>query len=381
MRRSKTLLVFAFYTLLLILLFSPSWTGAILSDQVASRDISFHAAFWVCTHSQGYWKTHPDSWPVEQLELGGETYSKQEALQILNTPSAGDATYILAYQLIAAKLNVASGADDTDIEDTITEADSWLLENPLGSDPKGEERETGIELAARLESYNEGEIGPGMCEEQEIPTATPSPQPAHTTIDAEKSAEASWKKKEGHGVDGVICVVNLGGAETENLTIFDQLQYRQEGEEIYQDLEGVTLVIHPEVPIPACDEPEQPESCPQACYEYQIFFEPPENAVAFRNTAQITITNHRDWLPGDANCPGPDPCPFGPQVSADFELSEKAESQAETDRASEPDENMTQEIIVTPLLISTATPTPSPSETASPVLTLTPIPSETATPN
>jgi len=33
-----------------------------------------------CTLTQGYWKNHPDAWPVTSLELGSRTYSKAEAL-------------------------------------------------------------------------------------------------------------------------------------------------------------------------------------------------------------------------------------------------------------------------------------------------------------
>lgn len=360
----------AAYFLLLMAVLSLKWTRASFSDQVVSRDAHFRAATWVCTHSVGYWKTHPETWPLEEIMLGEQIYSKEAAIGILNTPSKGDATYILAVQLIAAKLSIAAGADDSEIADTIEQADAWLIENPLGSNPKGEEREEGIALAEDLEAYNEGDIGPGKCEEGAIPSATPTPSASHTIIEAQKSAEAHWKKKEGHSVSGEICVVNLGGAATENLTIFDQVQYRVEGEEVYQDVEGAQMILQPDDPIPGCDDPAQPESCPRMCYEYRISFEPPEDALAFRNTASITITNHSDWLLGDANCPGPDLCPFGPQVSANFELSEKA------DKASEPIES------VAPESIDPASSAPSASGTnaPAPMATAMPIPTETPTP-
>ncbi len=66
-----------------------------------------------CTYTgQGYWKNHPDDWPVTSLTLGGQIYSQAQMLDIFNTPPRGDATYILAHQLIPAKLNVAQGADN-----------------------------------------------------------------------------------------------------------------------------------------------------------------------------------------------------------------------------------------------------------------------------
>ncbi|HEY0735145.1 MAG TPA: hypothetical protein VGD69_09595, partial [Herpetosiphonaceae bacterium] len=73
-----------------------------------------------CTYTIGYWKTHPEDWPVQSLTLGGVTYTKAQLLNILNTPPRGDATYIVAHQLIAVKLNIASGADPSAIAATVT---------------------------------------------------------------------------------------------------------------------------------------------------------------------------------------------------------------------------------------------------------------------
>jgi hypothetical protein len=128
-----------------------------------------------CSLTQGFWKNHEEAWPVEELILGGTTYTKAQLLAILMTPPRGDATYILVDQLIAAKLNIASGADPTAIADTIVAADAWLAANPLGSKPTGAAREAGVALAALLDDYNNGVTGPGHCAE-----ASPSPSPTPT---------------------------------------------------------------------------------------------------------------------------------------------------------------------------------------------------------
>jgi hypothetical protein len=120
-----------------------------------------------CTHSHGYWKNHPDEWPVTTLTIGGETYNQAELLQILTTPPRGDATYLLARQLIAAKLNIANGSDPTDIAQVIADADAWLMEHPLGSDPRNPERREGIRLMSQLARYNGGGSGPGPCNDGE----------------------------------------------------------------------------------------------------------------------------------------------------------------------------------------------------------------------
>src|SRR5882724_3318995 len=52
----------------------------------------------VCPLTQGYWKNHPNAWPVNSLMLGSQIYTKMELLNILNTPSGGDASIILAKQ-------------------------------------------------------------------------------------------------------------------------------------------------------------------------------------------------------------------------------------------------------------------------------------------
>ena len=80
----------------------------------------------VCVRGQGYWKNHPEAWPVTELQLGNVTYTQQQLLDILHEPVRGNGLLILAHQLIAAKLNIAAGADPSCIEGTIAEADALI---------------------------------------------------------------------------------------------------------------------------------------------------------------------------------------------------------------------------------------------------------------
>ena len=66
--------------------------------------------------------------------------------------------------MIGAKLNVANGADDTAVADTIADADDWLVGHPVGTNPKGPSRAIGIALSETLDAYNNGDIGPGHCD-------------------------------------------------------------------------------------------------------------------------------------------------------------------------------------------------------------------------
>lgn len=134
------------------------------------------AAAGNCTLTLGYWKNHPASWLTDTLTLGNQSYTKTQLLDILDASPEGDITYILAHQLIAAKLNQANGADTNIISDTLTNADSWLTVNPLGSNPQGPERDLGVNYSSILNDYNEGSIGPGHCPPTAVTLASLSAQ-------------------------------------------------------------------------------------------------------------------------------------------------------------------------------------------------------------
>src|SRR5262249_62290498 len=76
-----------------------------------------------CPVGQGFWKNHPSAWPVGILVLGSQTYTQGELLAVLQMRTAHDASLKLADQLIAAKLNIASGSDPTTIGTTVADAD------------------------------------------------------------------------------------------------------------------------------------------------------------------------------------------------------------------------------------------------------------------
>ena len=97
--------------------------------------------------------------------LGGQTYTKTELLNILGTPSNGDASLILAKQLIAAKLNIANGSDPTPISSTIADADSLLSmfsgKLPYNVDPSTPIGQRMVTDARTLDRYNSRLLTPG----------------------------------------------------------------------------------------------------------------------------------------------------------------------------------------------------------------------------
>jgi hypothetical protein len=58
--------------------------------------------------------------------LGNHSYSIADLISILNQPVGGNGVTSLAHQLIAAKLNIANGADGSAIASTITSADTTI---------------------------------------------------------------------------------------------------------------------------------------------------------------------------------------------------------------------------------------------------------------
>lgn len=115
----------------------------------------------LCPLSQGFWRTHPELWPVTSLTLGTITYTQAELLAIFSLPVAGNALVILDIQLIAAKLNVANGACPTaDVVQAIAQADvlvDGLNPLPPASDTVAPGSALGqqmIAVAAVLEAFN-----------------------------------------------------------------------------------------------------------------------------------------------------------------------------------------------------------------------------------
>jgi hypothetical protein len=111
---------------------------------------------------------------VTELQLGNVTYTQEQLLAILHQPVRGNGLLILAHQLIAAKLNIAAGADPSCIQDAIAEADALigdLVIPPIG-DGYLSPRDVGS-LAGILGQYNEGEMCAPACDANASPTATP----------------------------------------------------------------------------------------------------------------------------------------------------------------------------------------------------------------
>lgn len=135
----------------------------------------------LCPSGQGYWKNQTAAWPVTDLMLGSQMYTQLELIGILNLPTEGDASLILAHQLIAAKLNIAAGADATAVSGMVAQADALLAafpdRLPFGVAPSSTEGNTMTSLSGVLDVFNSGGLTVGCP----LATATPEVTPEVTS--------------------------------------------------------------------------------------------------------------------------------------------------------------------------------------------------------
>jgi uncharacterized repeat protein (TIGR01451 family) len=154
----------------------PGGTKGTLSSETASASISVTCAPPPppgdgCTLTQGFWKNHyPEAWPASVLTngmmLGTVSYSASQLVDIFGQPVQGNGLVSLAHQLIAAKLNIASGASPSAIQSDVDAADAMiggLVVPPIGSGDL-EPSDTSA-LVDALDDYNNGVTGPGHCED------------------------------------------------------------------------------------------------------------------------------------------------------------------------------------------------------------------------
>jgi len=132
------------------------------SASTASEPIFASTTNPECT--QGFWKNHPDNWPVGCLPmtLGTVAYTKQQLLDIFNEQPNGNGLVSLAHQLITTKLNICNGSNPTNIAATVAAADALiggLVVPPVGAGFLAPGTTSG--LTNTLDDYNNGLI-PGV---------------------------------------------------------------------------------------------------------------------------------------------------------------------------------------------------------------------------
>ena len=130
-------------------------------DQKDSDGDGIGDACEVCgpgTGTPGYWKNHPEAWPVSSITIGGVAYSKADAIKIMSGPD-GNKLVTMFRSLVAAKLNVLMGNESSCIASTITAADAWMAKyGPMSKTVKASSTawKEGEPLYYKLDKYNNG---------------------------------------------------------------------------------------------------------------------------------------------------------------------------------------------------------------------------------
>ena len=93
-----------------------------------------------------------------------------QPLKIFGTPPTGDASLILGHQLIAAMLNAANGAGQTQVGSAIQAAQAWMSANkdadgrlPYGVSATSAAGADAVAISAKLDTYNNGGLGVPHC--------------------------------------------------------------------------------------------------------------------------------------------------------------------------------------------------------------------------
>ena len=148
-----------------------------------------------CTYTVEFWRTNTDAWLIENIVLGNLSYTKVEAIAILESEDPSPIERLMG-EFFTALLNTLHGADSAEIDSIMVEARDWLILRPHGLDLTEAEIVEIEGLAGQIQDYNSGITGPGLCRDEspttpipEVSTITPtqeitSTQTAAATPDA-----------------------------------------------------------------------------------------------------------------------------------------------------------------------------------------------------
>jgi hypothetical protein len=102
---------------------------------------------------------------METIMLGCQTYTQTQAIAIMRHNTSQDKTYLLAQELIAAKLNVTCmNSDPSCASSLIAAADAWLCDHPIGSGVPGGSVWNQIKAThSALAKYNTGKSCAPVC--------------------------------------------------------------------------------------------------------------------------------------------------------------------------------------------------------------------------
>jgi hypothetical protein len=138
-----------------------------------------------------------------------------------------------------------------------------------------------------------------------LPTETAT-TPAGASLEASVSVAAVGSDEAGrYVVGGEVCVTNSGDQPTDGLAITAQVQFQVTDTAYVEVLEARQALAGLAPLAPGA----------RQCYPVQITFTALPGA-SYQLAARAAINNHAGWLPGEAGCPGPEACAYGPTTQA-----------------------------------------------------------------
>jgi hypothetical protein len=137
-----------------------------------------------CVYPGVYWIATSNKLPA-QIAFKGFRLTKETVISILYSQVQEETTTLLQ-QFIIANLNISDGADPSSLGLTLEYAEEWLNLHPVGSQVSDDDRQVGASLVVTLKEFNNGQLGPGLCNfvlpATRTPTNTPTPTPTRTII-------------------------------------------------------------------------------------------------------------------------------------------------------------------------------------------------------
>jgi hypothetical protein len=131
-----------------------------------------------CTYTIHYWRVYTDAWGINSFDFDSRSYSKEQAIAILDLEDPSLITTRLLQQYFIALLNTTNGADPSGIDRTLEQVNEWLIQHPPEAGLTQVESLEGETFTGALMDYNDGVTGPGRCLDEPLtptPGATPTP--------------------------------------------------------------------------------------------------------------------------------------------------------------------------------------------------------------
>lgn len=127
------------------------------------KDYSWDAGIYLPaspgTGTPGYWKNHPNAWPVDVIVIGSVTYTKAQAIALMKASTNRNKWLNMFEQLVSATLNAYIGNNTSCISDTIAAANSWVITTPTNVTASSAAwQPTGSALHTALDNYNNGRL-------------------------------------------------------------------------------------------------------------------------------------------------------------------------------------------------------------------------------